>query len=214
MQEIATGANLIDLVFLGYPEAIGPCLLESGGELALLDCGPSNCLPTLRQELAGRGLSVSDLTSILLTHIHLDHAGAAGSLVRENPKLRVYVHEKGAPHLADPTKLLRSAERLYHGEMHQPFRRFSASASAETFMPWPVARRCILVRAKSKWYIRRATPRITSAILTNPPASRLPATLPAYAILGCASWRRSPRRRISISTPGSAASLKSPDASR
>jgi glyoxylase-like metal-dependent hydrolase (beta-lactamase superfamily II) len=121
MQEIATGTSLIDLIFLGYPEAIGPCLLESGGELALVDCGPSNCLPTLRKELAGRGLSVRDLTSILLTHIHLDHAGAAGSLVRENPKLRVYVHEKGATHLADPAKLLRSAERLYHGEMHKLF---------------------------------------------------------------------------------------------
>ena len=128
MQEIATGANLIDLVFLGYPEAIGPCLLESGGELALLDCGPSNCLPTLRQELAGRGLSVSDLTSILLTHIHLDHAGAAGSLVRENPKLHVYVHEKGARISRRSDQAVAQRRASLSRRDAESLRRFSAGA--------------------------------------------------------------------------------------
>ncbi len=126
MQTIASGTNLIDLEFLGYREAIGPCLLEGAGELALVDCGPSNCLRTLRRELAGRGLSTKDLTALFLTHIHLDHAGAAGTLVRENPKLRVYAHEKGAPHLVDPSKLLRSAERLYRDAMNDLFGEFLA----------------------------------------------------------------------------------------
>jgi glyoxylase-like metal-dependent hydrolase (beta-lactamase superfamily II) len=57
------------------------------------------------------------VTTILLTHIHLDHAGATGTLVRENPKLRVYVHEIGAPHMADPAKLVASATRLYGNAM-------------------------------------------------------------------------------------------------
>jgi len=57
------------------------------------------------------------VTAIVLTHIHLDHAGASGTLVRENPRLRVYVHEKGAPHMANPEKLIASATRLYGGDM-------------------------------------------------------------------------------------------------
>ncbi|MFN3373662.1 MAG: MBL fold metallo-hydrolase, partial [Chloroflexus sp.] len=59
------------------------------------------------------------MTALLLTHIHLDHAGASGVLVRKNPRLRVYVHERGAPHLADPSKLLASAERLYGDQMQR-----------------------------------------------------------------------------------------------
>ena len=66
---------------------------------------------------SGAGIAVADLRAILLTHIHLDHAGATGTLVRENPTLRVYVHEKGAPHMADPEKLVASATRLWGDEM-------------------------------------------------------------------------------------------------
>jgi glyoxylase-like metal-dependent hydrolase (beta-lactamase superfamily II) len=62
---------------------------------------------------------VRDVTALLLTHIHLDHAGATGTLVRENPVLRVYVHERGAPHLVDPSKLLASATRLYGDAMER-----------------------------------------------------------------------------------------------
>src|SRR6185295_14797284 len=60
---------------------------------------------------------IADLTTLVLTHIHLDHAGATGTLVRENPRLRVFVHEKGAPHMIDPAKLLASATRLYGDAM-------------------------------------------------------------------------------------------------
>ncbi len=72
-----------------------------------MDPGPESCIETL---LAG---VEQEPGALLLTHIHLDHAGAAGALVERFPQLEVFVHEKGAPHLADPTKLLRSAERIY-----------------------------------------------------------------------------------------------------
>ncbi|HET9401494.1 MAG TPA: MBL fold metallo-hydrolase [Candidatus Acidoferrales bacterium] len=114
---IAPTTSVLDLHYLGVPETIGPVLLHSDGQLALIDCGPSSCLPDLKSELATRGLTVRDLNFILLTHIHLDHAGASGTLVCENPSLKVYVHEIGAPHMANPEKLLRSAGRLYGDAM-------------------------------------------------------------------------------------------------
>jgi glyoxylase-like metal-dependent hydrolase (beta-lactamase superfamily II) len=78
---------------------------------ALVDPGPESRMETL---LAG----ISEQPgALLLTHVHLDHAGAAGALVERFPELAVYVHEKGAPHLADPTKLLRSARRIYGDEL-------------------------------------------------------------------------------------------------
>lgn len=117
MQLIAPATSILDLHFLGVPESIGPVLLHSDGQLALIDCGPSSCLSDLRAELTSRGISVRDLNAILLTHIHLDHAGASGTLVRENPNLQIYVHELGAPHMANPEKLLRSARRLYGDAM-------------------------------------------------------------------------------------------------
>ena len=104
--------QLLDLEHLGRERVIGSYLL-AGDEPALVDCGPASCLDTLRAGLAGHGLEVGELRHLLLTHIHLDHAGAAGSLVRENPGLLVHVSEVGAPHLVDPSRLERSARRLY-----------------------------------------------------------------------------------------------------
>ncbi|MDQ4082099.1 MAG: MBL fold metallo-hydrolase [Actinomycetota bacterium] len=104
--------ELLDLDHLGQPRVIASWLLP-GDEPALVDCGPASCLPALRARLGERGLAVSDLRHLVLTHIHLDHAGAAGSLVRENARLQVHVSEVGAPHLIEPTRLERSARRLY-----------------------------------------------------------------------------------------------------
>ena len=104
--------QLLDLEHLGRERVIGSYLL-AGDEPALVDCGPASCLDALRAGLAGQGLEVGELRHLLLTHIHLDHAGAAGSLVRENPGLLVHVSEVGAPHLIDPSRLERSARRLY-----------------------------------------------------------------------------------------------------
>jgi glyoxylase-like metal-dependent hydrolase (beta-lactamase superfamily II) len=118
------GTSIIDLNFLGVREAVGLYLLEGNGELALVDSGPSSCLPTLKEFLASRGLTLADISALLLTHIHFDHAGAAGNLVKENPKLRVYVHEVGAMHLEDPSRLLKSATRLYGGALEQMFGEF------------------------------------------------------------------------------------------
>ena len=106
----------IDLRFGGRERVIGVYLLETGDGPALFDCGPSTCVERLREGLRGRGLALTDLRHLLLSHIHLDHAGAAGVLVREHPGLRVHVSEVGAPHLVDPTRLERSARRLYGAE--------------------------------------------------------------------------------------------------
>ena len=113
--------TVLDLNWMGRPHSIGAVLLESGGHYAVLDPGPASTLETLRAQLLSRGLSVADLDAILLTHIHLDHAGASGSLLRENPKLRVFVHSKGAAHLADPSKLLASAGRLWGDDLGRLF---------------------------------------------------------------------------------------------
>jgi glyoxylase-like metal-dependent hydrolase (beta-lactamase superfamily II) len=111
----------LDLHWTGRPHSIASSLLESNGHYAIVDPGPGSTLQTLRAHLLSRGLAVSDLDAILLTHIHLDHAGATGSLVLENPRLRVYVHTKGAAHLIDPSKLLASAARLWPDDLHRLF---------------------------------------------------------------------------------------------
>src|ERR1700676_1511131 len=113
--------TVLDLNWMGRPRSIGACLLESGGHYVILAPGPASTLETLRAQLLSRGLSVSDLEAILLTHIHLDHAGATGSLLHENPDLRIFVHSKGAAHLADPSKLLASAGRLWGDDLSRLF---------------------------------------------------------------------------------------------
>jgi glyoxylase-like metal-dependent hydrolase (beta-lactamase superfamily II) len=88
-------------------------LVDTDDGLALFDCGPTSSLPALDAGLAKHGLGLADVRHLLLSHIHLDHAGAAGPIVRANPGLTVWVSEVGAPHLADPSRLERSARRLY-----------------------------------------------------------------------------------------------------
>jgi glyoxylase-like metal-dependent hydrolase (beta-lactamase superfamily II) len=105
-------AKLIDLLHLGRGKVIASYLLE-GPEPALVDCGPSTCVEALEQGVAANGSSLGDVRHLVLTHIHLDHAGAAGLLVRKYPHLRVHVSGVGAPHLVDPSRLERSARRLY-----------------------------------------------------------------------------------------------------
>ena len=109
--------STIDLKWTGRPESIASLLIESGGSRALLDPGPGSTLATLRAALASSGLTLASIDALLLTHIHLDHAGATGSIVRENPNLKVYVHEFGVAHMADPSRLLASAGRLYGSDL-------------------------------------------------------------------------------------------------
>ncbi|MDX6669200.1 MAG: hypothetical protein QOK04_2580 [Solirubrobacteraceae bacterium] len=98
----------IDVMHLGRDRVI--CCWQVGD--VLIDPGPATCVPRLLRELDGEVPR-----ALLLTHIHLDHAGAAGTLARAWPELKVYVHELGAPHLADPEKLISSAARLYGDDM-------------------------------------------------------------------------------------------------
>jgi glyoxylase-like metal-dependent hydrolase (beta-lactamase superfamily II) len=100
--------RLIDVKHLGRERVIG-CFELDG---VLVDPGPASCLQTLLSELGD-----ARPRALLLTHIHLDHAGASGALVERWPELEVYVHERGAPHLVDPAKLLDSARRLYGEDM-------------------------------------------------------------------------------------------------
>src|SRR5438128_8257872 len=106
----------LDLHHQGVERVIGVYLLETESGLALQDCGPTTCIPALKERLAARGLALTDLRHLLLSHIHLDHAGATGTLVRKHPGLQVHVSEIGAPHLVDPSRLERSARRIYGDE--------------------------------------------------------------------------------------------------
>jgi len=117
MNRLASGLSYLDLNFCGVEGVIASVILHGPGGAAIIDPGPSSTLPALRAGLERSGIAVPDLRAILLTHIHLDHAGATGTLVRENPALRVYVHEKGAAHMVDPSKLIASATRLWGDEM-------------------------------------------------------------------------------------------------
>jgi glyoxylase-like metal-dependent hydrolase (beta-lactamase superfamily II) len=100
--------RLIDVRHLGRERVIGCWQLDE----VLIDPGPTSSLDQLLSELGGR-----QPRALLLTHIHLDHAGGSGSLVKRWPELEVYVHERGAPHLIDPSRLLDSASRLYGEKM-------------------------------------------------------------------------------------------------
>ncbi len=102
--------RVIDVMHLGRPHVIG-CWEVDG---ALVDPGPESSMGTLLEALGDERPR-----ALLLTHIHLDHAAATGELVRRWPDLDVYVHERGAPHLIDPSRLLASAERLYGDQMQR-----------------------------------------------------------------------------------------------
>jgi len=130
MQTIARGLSAVDLTILGQPRIIATAVLHSPAGVALVDPGPSTCLDTLRADLLTHGITLADVRTVLLTHIHLDHAGVAGTLVRENPEIQVYVHERGAPHMADPEKLLTSAARLYGADMDRLWGEFLAVPEA------------------------------------------------------------------------------------
>jgi glyoxylase-like metal-dependent hydrolase (beta-lactamase superfamily II) len=109
--------DFIDLNFRGSPRIIATAVLAGPGGVTLVDPGPSSCLSALEAGLATRGYRLRDVRTILLTHIHLDHAGAAGTIVERVPEIKVHVHERGASHMIDPTKLLASATRLHGDQM-------------------------------------------------------------------------------------------------
>ena len=130
MHALAGGLSYFDLEFLGRPRVIAVAVARGADGVALIDPGPSTCLERLRAELAAAGVTAADIRSVLLTHIHLDHAGVVGTLVRENPAIEVYVHERGAPHMIAPERLLSSAARLYGADMDRLWGEFLAVPEA------------------------------------------------------------------------------------
>jgi len=107
----------LDLNFQGRKQAIAAYLIPHSSGVVLVECGPGSTLPGLQSALAEHGYSVADVTHVLLSHIHLDHAGAAGWLARQSAE--VYVHPVGAPHMLNPEKLLASAARIYGDRMDE-----------------------------------------------------------------------------------------------
>jgi glyoxylase-like metal-dependent hydrolase (beta-lactamase superfamily II) len=111
--------DYVDLLFLGRPQIIATGVLQSTSGVALVDPGPSTTLDRLLSVLEEKGIRVDDVTHVLLTHIHLDHAGATGTLLDRNGCIEVFVHEAGVQHMVDPSRLLASAGRLYGADMQR-----------------------------------------------------------------------------------------------
>jgi glyoxylase-like metal-dependent hydrolase (beta-lactamase superfamily II) len=110
--EIAPGVIEIDTLLGGWHRVTAGYLLE-GPAPVLVETGSQSSVPVLLATLASLGLGAHDLAGVVVTHIHLDHAGGVGNVAQAFPNATVYVHEKGARHLADPTRLVDSASRVY-----------------------------------------------------------------------------------------------------
>ena len=108
--------DTLDLEFQGTPHVIASFLIHGPAGPVLVETGPASTLPVLHDKLERLGVRPHDVRDVLVTHIHLDHAGAAGQWARQGA--RVFVHPLGAPHLIDPAKLLASAARIYGDRMH------------------------------------------------------------------------------------------------
>jgi glyoxylase-like metal-dependent hydrolase (beta-lactamase superfamily II) len=117
MPALASGLDYVDLNFRDRPEIIATAILHGSAGVALVDPGPSTTLQTLTSALEKKGIRFGDVREMLITHIHLDHAGATGTILERHPHIDVFVHARGAPHMADPSKLLASAGRLYAQDM-------------------------------------------------------------------------------------------------
>ncbi len=110
-----TPVHTVDLNFRGVAGAIAVYLVPHSHGALLVECGPGSSVPALLSGIAALGLQASQITDVLLTHIHLDHGGSAGWWARQGA--RIHVHPVGAPHLVNPEKLLTSAGRIYGDSM-------------------------------------------------------------------------------------------------
>jgi glyoxylase-like metal-dependent hydrolase (beta-lactamase superfamily II) len=116
-EPIADGTYLIDLGFEGVPGVIGSFLMAGNDELVLFESGPTTTVANLEHGISEAGYALADVSRLIVSHIHLDHAGAAGTLMRMNPALRLSVHAAGAPYLIDPDRLVKSAARIFGDRM-------------------------------------------------------------------------------------------------
>src|SRR5665811_2367370 len=108
-KRIGDGIHAIDLGFLGRAGSIAAYLVAGPTGLALIETGPSTVRQNLEAGIRDAGYNLADVSDVILTHIHLDHAGGVGGLVRAYPHLKVWVHPIGAPHLVDGSRLVNSA---------------------------------------------------------------------------------------------------------
>ena len=108
---------LLDLDFQGSAGVVAAYLLTGPDGHTLLETGPGSTLGALERGVAATGAHLDDISQLVVTHIHLDHAGAAGSLLRRLPHATLFVHPVGAPHMIDPSKLIASATRIYGDRM-------------------------------------------------------------------------------------------------
>jgi glyoxylase-like metal-dependent hydrolase (beta-lactamase superfamily II) len=140
MPVLASGLDYVDLLFRGRPEIIATAILHGTAGVALIDPGPASTLGTLTAALETKAIRFADVRQILVTHIHLDHSGAVGGILEKHPHIEVVVHDLGAPHLVDPSRLLASAGRLYGEDMDRlwgevkpvPAKRLRSVAGGET----------------------------------------------------------------------------------
>ncbi len=130
IRSLGPGFWQLSLSFQGSQEVIGPYLLAGKNELALIDPGPTSTAEDLLEAVRLAGFVPEDVTHLLLTHIHLDHGGAVGTLLTQMPKATVYAHSKGAPHLIDPQRFLASATRIYGSRMQELWGTFEAVPAA------------------------------------------------------------------------------------
>ena len=107
--------HVLDLHFSGEPLTIASFLIDTTEGPVLVETGPHSTFPQLKAALVGHDVAIEDIRHVFLTHIHLDHAGAAWAFAQHGA--RIYMHPAGAPHMIDPTKLLQSAKRIYQDEM-------------------------------------------------------------------------------------------------
>jgi glyoxylase-like metal-dependent hydrolase (beta-lactamase superfamily II) len=112
---ITNRAFMIDTVGLGNPNTVAVYVVKGGRKTAVIDCGYASSYGNVMQGLRQLGIEPSRVDYLIPTHVHLDHAGAAGHLLRHMPRAKVIAHEKAVPHLVDPTKLVESA-RSFFGE--------------------------------------------------------------------------------------------------
>ena len=110
--KVAEKVYLLDTYALGHPSTVGAYVVK-GPKVALVDCGYASSYQSVMAGLAELGVMPSDVRYIIPTHVHLDHAGAAGRLAREMPNATVIAHERSVPHLADPTRLIESATKVF-----------------------------------------------------------------------------------------------------
>ena len=127
-ERIAEGVVQIDTQLGGWDHVTAGYLLD-GPIPVLIETGSQTSVPALLGELGLLGLGAQDLAAVIVTHIHLDHAGGVGDVANAFPNATVYVHEQGAPHLVDPTKLISSAERVYGGLLDELYGRLTPTAA-------------------------------------------------------------------------------------